>query len=214
MPLRTLECSKTLVADLAPLKGMPLHYLQIHDTKVSELAPVQGMPLDRMDIDGTSVTDVSPLKGMLLKDIRLTPKDITQGMEVLREMKSLQTIGIEYRKVWPAAEFWARYDKGEFKMGWAEAAISGLIGTTSIDPRSRNAKIRTWAEPKTTGMDPQERADEEAVLRHAFHGEPLDPEVARRSFHERAARVTEEIYRVHGEIDDATFEALLRDDDE
>ena len=69
------------------------------------------------------------------------------------------------------------------------------------------------AERKTTGPDPQERADEEAVLRHAFHGEPLDPEVARR-VHERAARVTEEIYRVHGEIDDATFEALLRDDDE
>jgi hypothetical protein len=69
------------------------------------------------------------------------------------------------------------------------------------------------AETKTTGPDPQERADEEAVLRHAFHGEPLDPEVARR-VHERAARVTEQIYRVHGMIDDATFQALLRDDDE
>jgi hypothetical protein len=69
------------------------------------------------------------------------------------------------------------------------------------------------AETKTTGTDPQERADFEAVLRHAFHGEPLDPEVARR-VHERAARVTEEIYRVHGIIDDATFQALLRDDDE
>lgn len=69
------------------------------------------------------------------------------------------------------------------------------------------------AETKTTDPDPQERADAEAVLRHAFHGEPLDPEVSRR-VHERAARVTEEIYRVHGEIDDATFEALLRDDDE
>ena len=68
-------------------------------------------------------------------------------------------------------------------------------------------------ETKTTGTDPQERADEEAVLRHAFHGEPLDPEVARR-VHERAARVTEQIYRVHGMIDDATFQALLRDDDE
>ena len=65
---------------------------------------------------------------------------------------------------------------------------------------------------KTTGSDPQERADFEAVLRHAFHGEPLDPEVARR-VHERAARVTEEIYRLHGEIDDATFQALIQDDD-
>jgi len=59
-------------------------------------------------------------------------------------------------------------------------------------------------ESKTTGPDPQERSDEEAVLRRAFHGEPLDPEVARR-VHERAARVTEEIYRLHGETINALF---------
>jgi len=66
---------------------------------------------------------------------------------------------------------------------------------------------------KTTDTDPQERSDEAAVLRHAFHGEPLDPEVSRR-VRERATRVMEEIQRVHGMIDDATFQALLRDDDE
>ena len=68
-------------------------------------------------------------------------------------------------------------------------------------------------ETKTTGTDPQERADFEAVLRHAFHGEPPGPEVARR-VHERAARVTEEVYRLHGEIDTETISALFRDDDE
>ena len=32
-------------------------------------------------------------------------------------MKSLKTIGIGWQndKAWPAAEFWERYDKGEFK---------------------------------------------------------------------------------------------------
>ena len=54
------------------------------------------------------------------------------------------------------------------------------------------------AETKTTGRDSQVHADAEAVLRHAFYGEPLDPEVARR-VQERAARVTEEVYRAHGE---------------
>jgi len=68
-------------------------------------------------------------------------------------------------------------------------------------------------ETKTTDIDPQERSDEEAVLRHAFHGEPLDPEVSRR-VHERAARVTEKIYRLHGEIDSETINALFRDEDE
>ena len=69
------------------------------------------------------------------------------------------------------------------------------------------------AEMKMSDTDPQESADAEAVLRHAFHGEPLDPEVSRR-VHERAARVTEEIYRLHGEIDTETISALFRDDDE
>ena len=68
------------------------------------------------------------------------------------------------------------------------------------------------AETKTTSTDPEEHADAVAVLRHAFHGQPLDPEVSRR-VHERAAPVIENIRRVHGVIDDATFEALLRDDD-
>jgi hypothetical protein len=64
-----------------------------------------------------------------------------------------------------------------------------------------------------TGPDPQELADQEAVLRHAFYGEPLDSEVRRR-VDERAARITEEIYRTHGLMDDETFQKLLDDDDE
>jgi hypothetical protein len=66
---------------------------------------------------------------------------------------------------------------------------------------------------KTPDTDPQERADFEAVLRHAFHREPLDPEVLRR-VHERSARATEEVYRLHGELDAETINALFCDDDE
>jgi hypothetical protein len=52
---------------------------------------------------------------MQLEDIRLTPKNITQGLDILRNMKSLKTIGLSSLQAWTAAEFWARYDKGEFK---------------------------------------------------------------------------------------------------
>ncbi|HZW34191.1 MAG TPA: hypothetical protein VFF52_25940 [Isosphaeraceae bacterium] len=69
------------------------------------------------------------------------------------------------------------------------------------------------AETNKTGSDPREQADSEAVLRHAFEGEPLDPEVARR-VQQRAHCITEEIRRVHGVIDDETFQELLRDDDD
>lgn len=65
----------------------------------------------------------------------------------------------------------------------------------------------------TTRTDPLEEADARAVYRHAFQGEPLDLEVARR-VHDRAAQVTEEIYRLHGEIDTDAINALFRDDDE
>jgi hypothetical protein len=65
---------------------------------------------------GTGVTDLRPLQGMELVDIRLTPKNITQGLDILRDMKSLKTIGNgPNQNAWPAAEFWDRFDKEEFK---------------------------------------------------------------------------------------------------
>jgi hypothetical protein len=69
------------------------------------------------------------------------------------------------------------------------------------------------ADTQAGGSASQEQADFEAVLRHAFQGEPLDAEVARR-VRAQAARVTEEIFRVHGLIDDEKFQNLLRDDDD
>ena len=52
---------------------------------------------------------------MPLEDIHLTPKNITRGLDILRDMKSLKTIGIAWKQAWRAAEFWERYGKGEFK---------------------------------------------------------------------------------------------------
>jgi hypothetical protein len=87
----------------------------MRNTKASDLSPLKEMPLSVLFIWGSPVTDLSPLKGMQLEDIRLTPKNITRGLDILRDMKSLKTIGIDWNQAWPAAEFWERYDKGEFK---------------------------------------------------------------------------------------------------
>jgi hypothetical protein len=65
-------------------------------------------------IYGTGGNDLKPLQGMPLEEIRLTPKNFTQGLDLLRDMKSLKTIG-DHSNAWPATEFWQRYDKGEFK---------------------------------------------------------------------------------------------------
>jgi hypothetical protein len=79
------------------------------------LAHFKAMPLMVLWIYRTRITDLNPLQGMPLEDIRLTPKNIIRGLDTLRDMKSLKTIGINWDQSWPAAEFWKRYDKGEFK---------------------------------------------------------------------------------------------------
>jgi hypothetical protein len=42
------------------------------------------MPLMRLVIDNTGITDLTPLQRMPLEDIRLTPKNITKGLDILR----------------------------------------------------------------------------------------------------------------------------------
>ncbi len=116
--LRTLALAGSEVSDLTPLAGLKLTTLILRDKLVTDLSPLKGMPLVRLEFYGTGVTDLRPLQGMsTLQTLLLTPQNITHGIEILRDMQSLKTIGIgsAANQAWPAAEFWARYDKGEFK---------------------------------------------------------------------------------------------------
>ncbi|MCY3018447.1 MAG: protein kinase [Planctomycetota bacterium] len=138
MPLKRLTAHDTQVSDLTPLKGLPLTELNlgscsgvsdlsslegapladltVGNTSVHDLAPLKDMHLKVLYIDTTRVNDLTPLAGMQLQDMSFTPKSINKGMGVIREMKSLVTIGVDSdKKKWPAAEFWRRYDAGEFK---------------------------------------------------------------------------------------------------
>jgi serine/threonine protein kinase len=117
MPLTSLQCHYTRVADLGPLQGMPLTTLHCNCRRVEDLSPLQGMPLTSLQCHYTRVADLSPLQGMSLQDIRFTPTKITKGLDILRGMQSLKTIGVSWEKdqAWPAAEFWKRYDAGEFQ---------------------------------------------------------------------------------------------------
>ena len=57
---------------------------------LSDLSPLAGMPLTGLWFGGTQVSDLSPLEGMPLASIAFTPKNITKGSEVIRQMKSLR----------------------------------------------------------------------------------------------------------------------------
>jgi serine/threonine protein kinase/Leucine-rich repeat (LRR) protein len=111
-----------------------LTHLWLGGTQVSDvgLANFQSMPLMELQIEDTGITDLTPLQGMALEDIRLTPKNITRGLDILRDMNSLKTIGIKWDQSWPGAEFWERYDKGEFKVRASQEKGAGAQ-TTDAD---------------------------------------------------------------------------------
>lgn len=113
--LRSLVLKESRVSDLSPLEGLQLTDLFLHDKQITDLSPLKGMPLHRLFITGSGVTDLTPLQGAPLHEIQLNPGNITQGMGVLRDMGTLESIGADDGKVWPPKEFWERYDKGEFK---------------------------------------------------------------------------------------------------
>jgi len=116
MALTKLDCGGSKASDLTPLKGMPLKVLNCGNMPIFDLSPLRGLPLAQLDIYDTPVSDLSLLKEMNLATFLFTPKNITKGMDVIRHMKSLQTIGIgwEDQNKWPTSEFWIKYDAGEF----------------------------------------------------------------------------------------------------
>jgi hypothetical protein len=69
------------------------------------------------------------------------------------------------------------------------------------------------AETTPTDIDLQVMADLDAVMKRIIDGTPVDPETSRR-IEERADRITEEIRRTRGVMDDTRFQALLHDDDD
>jgi serine/threonine protein kinase/Leucine-rich repeat (LRR) protein len=112
--LRSLLLQANAVTDLAPLQGLQLTDLILRDKQITDLSPLKGQPLRRLEFYGTSVTDLSPLRGMPLHEVRLSPGNITKGIETLRDVKTLMMIGIDEKQAWPPAEFWERYDRGDF----------------------------------------------------------------------------------------------------
>jgi len=68
------------------------------------------------------------------------------------------------------------------------------------------------AETEPAGIDPQVLADLDAVMKRISEGAAVDPETSRR-IEERAERITAEIRRTRGIMDDHRFQALIHDDD-
>jgi internalin A len=114
LPLDTLWIASTNVTDLSPLRRQRLQSLDLEATAVTDLSPLAEMAtLRRLNIAHSAVTDLTPLTRLRLERLIFTPTKIEQGLDVIREMPSLQTIGTSFDSVMPADMFWSRYDNGE-----------------------------------------------------------------------------------------------------
>jgi serine/threonine protein kinase/Leucine-rich repeat (LRR) protein len=157
MPLTYLDCGITNVSDLSPLKGMNLTWLSCGVTQVSDLSPIKGMPLTLLWCDTTKISDLSPLQGMNLTAVSVTPRNITTGLYIIRQMKSLKTIGIKGNKPFPPDEFWKKYDAGDFGKPDSTAATSDQKPITQIN----DPVFQRWM--KTVAALPAEKQVEAVV---------------------------------------------------
>jgi len=124
-PLREMKKLVTLhldfhheIQDLSGLEKIPLVFLDLDNcAKLRDLAPLKGMPLEMLYMRNCpQIHDLTPLAGMTkLREIRFNVKYITKGLDSLRALPSLLTVGIDDTlSTITAAEFRQRYDKGEF----------------------------------------------------------------------------------------------------
>jgi serine/threonine protein kinase len=118
MPLTALNLSNCRdVRDLTPLHDLPLTTLQMMNcSPAPDLTPLQGMKLTTLDLrDSGPMLDLTPLAGTTLAELSVTPRNVTKGMDAIRQMKTLKTIWPGDNRRLSADDFWKRYDAGEFK---------------------------------------------------------------------------------------------------
>ncbi|MBI2922120.1 MAG: protein kinase [Planctomycetes bacterium] len=118
MPLLVLHCANCRITDLWPLGGAQLEELHIAGNRISDLGPLHGMPLVLLGCEDNPIVDLRPLEAMELKTIIFTPRNVKEGMSILREMKSLREIDTRPSDdgvFQSAADFWDAYDAGDYE---------------------------------------------------------------------------------------------------
>ena len=116
--LQELLIGRNPVRDITPLRQTGIKQLNIPRTQVTDLSPLSGTSIDQLDIYWTPIADVSPLLDVPLVALCIRATVPPGGMERLRNHKTLKYMqpvapDVSARKV-PVAEFWRRWDAGEF----------------------------------------------------------------------------------------------------
>ena len=120
-----LTLYETVVTDISRLASTKIRLLAIRGIPVRDLAFVRNLPnLEKLYVFSyPAITDLTPLAGLKLKKLGFNPANVTKGIEAVRGMTTLAAIGTDFDHPYPPAEFWKKYDAGEFgKPGTGAAA--------------------------------------------------------------------------------------------
>jgi len=114
-----LEFSTDDLEDISPVRALRgLNTLWCSGSsndagKLSDLTPLIGLELTILGCaHNPGLFDLSPLQGMPLRELSFSYKNITHGMETIRDLESLQTIAPDGRTPMSAKEFWEKHDAG------------------------------------------------------------------------------------------------------
>lgn len=112
MPLRYAHFGGTSIDSLKPLANAPIWLLSVHATKIDDLSPISAAPLKELGINGTNVSDLSPLSACKLEYFNFSPERITTGIDIVRNMKSIQRISDNTHSHESPDVFWRRFGEG------------------------------------------------------------------------------------------------------
>jgi hypothetical protein len=85
--------------------------------RVRDLTPLRRMPLKILNIESSFSRDLTALEDMPLEELTFRPRFAT-NIEVVRRLKTLKNIIVgtdNGGRPFTPADFWKRYDAGEFK---------------------------------------------------------------------------------------------------
>ena len=170
-----LDIGSTLVSDLSPLVGMRLKSLAISSTPVSDLSPLKGMSfLKELQCDDTPISDLSPLEGMKLTTIAFTPKNITKGLDAIRHMKSLKTLGTRWDRQGSPEAFWKKFDAGEYNKADSKVIVPKRKPNATRNDPAVKQWMKEGAPPPAVAPFDAKKAQEHQAAWAKYLGVPVE----------------------------------------
>ena len=95
------------------LGSLPLTRLALPWTMIEDLTPLQKLPLSEVDLAGSTVTDLTPILNPNLRKLSFSTDRVRRGVAALRDLSTVESLGISWEECVPAADFWKLYDAGK-----------------------------------------------------------------------------------------------------